>query len=249
VADDKIKERIRRMLALAEDERNSPGERKNALARATELIAKHQIDRALLNANQGREEVTFQEWAYSGTYSREKSTLLGWLAKALGMKAVHWGSRAVTYKSHIYGFPSDLEMLDMLYTSLLLQQTTGLGKAKVPGYLYGAEVATWRRDWLRSFSNVVYHRVMAAHSRAANTYDAEHTGSGNPGAVMVLAGRTDLVTAAYEEAHPELAKKKAGPARKMRHRDAAEQGQEAGRRADIGLTKVGERRTQIGAGR
>ncbi len=247
--EDKIKERIRRMLALAEDERNSPGERENALARATELIAKHQIDRALLNANQGREEVTFQEWTYSGTYSREKSTLLGWLAQALGMKAVHWGSRVVTDKSHIYGFPSDLEMLDMLYTSLLLQQTSGLNKAKPPRYLYGGEVATWRRDWLRSFSNVVFHRVKAAHAKAANTYDAEHTGSGNPGAVMVLAGRTDLVMAAYEAAHPDVAKKKPGAARKMRHRDAAEQGEAAGRRADIGLTKVGERRGRIGAGR
>lgn len=250
MADEKIKERVRKMLALAENEGATEAERERALFLATELITRHQIDRSMLsNTGKNREEVTFQEWTYEGTYSGEKSTLLGWLAQALGMKSVHWSSRGVTYRSHIYGFPSDLEMLDMLYTSLLLQQTSGMHKAKVPPYLYGGEVATWRRDWLRSFSSVVHHRVKAAHAKAASTYDTEHTGSGKPGAAMVLAGRTDLVTAAYEQAYPKLAKKKARPARQARHQDAAEQGWEAGQRADIGLTKLGERRTQIGTGR
>jgi len=250
VADeDKIKERIRRMLALAENEGATEAERENALARATELIAKHQIDRALLNAKQGREKVSFQDWSYQGSYSKEKSTLLGWLAQALGMKAVHWGGRGVVDSSRVYGFPSDLEMLDMLYTSLLLQQTSGLHKAKVPHYLYRGEIAAWRRDWLRSFSTIVYRRVKAAHAQAADTYDSEHTGNGNPGAVVALADRTDLVMAAFAEAHPEVAKKKPGAARKMTFWDAAEQGEAAGQRADIGLKKVGERRAQIGAGR
>lgn len=250
MADDKIKERVRKMLALAENEGATEAEREHALFMATDLITRHQIDRSLLSGTSGeREEVTFQKWTYEGSYSSEKSTLLGWLAQALGMKAVHWSSHGVTHESHVYGFTSDLEMLDMLYTSLLLQQTSGMHKAQVPHHLYKSEVAAWRRDWLRSFSSVVHHRVKAAHAKAANSYDTEHTGSGKPGAAMVLAGRTDLVAAAYEQAHPKLAKKKPGAARKMRHQDAAEQGQEAGRRADIGLTKIGERRTQIGAGR
>jgi hypothetical protein len=245
--DDKIKERIRRMLALAEDERNAPGERENALARATELITAHQLDRAMFaDAGDITEKVTFREFTYQAPYTGEKSTLLGWLASALGMEIVNWSARGVYSKSHVYGFPSDLELLDMLYTSLLLQQVTGMRKAKVPRYLYRGEVAAWRRDWLRAFASTVSQRVKAAHSRATQQYDTDHAGEGKPGAELTLTRRSAQVQAAFELAHPKLKTRKA---RAIRHYDALEGGQEAGARADIGLTRVGGKRTQIGAGR
>lgn len=247
MADDKIKERIRRMLALAEDEGTTQGERDVALARATELITAHQLDRAMFDrAADITEEIISQSFTFEGSYTKEKSRLLGWLAEALGMKSVIWHKGKKADRALVYGFASDVELLDMLYTSLLLQQVTGLRKAKPPRYLVRNEVAAWRRDWLTAFSTAVSHRVQEAHSRAAQTYDREHAGSGQPGAELVLSDRSDQVAQVFEEEHPGLKKFKP---RQLRHVDALRDGRDAGQRADIGLTKVGERRAQIGAGR
>lgn len=72
---------------------------------------------------------------------------------------------------HIFGFASDLERAEMLYTSLLIQMRHGLAVATVPGY--ASSPRAWRRSWLLGFCTAVTSRVRAAEQSAAASADAE----------------------------------------------------------------------------
>ena len=244
---DKIKERIRRMLALAEDERNTDGERENAMARATALMAEHRIDFITDAGRVKTDKIGSREVTHEGSYTRQKSNLLGWTAAALGMQAVHFSYGQTVTRTIVYGYESDLEMLDMLYTSLLLQQTNALSREKVPSWLYRGEVAAWKRDWLTAYNNTVSRRIGEVHARKAEQRDRERTpGTSAPGAAVAIVDRKNAVDAFVAEAHPKLRKPK--PARKIVNDDAYFGGRNAGNRADIGLSRVGERRQQLPQG-
>lgn len=239
MAEEKIKERIRRMLALAEDMGTTQEERDAAFARASALMTRHQIERSMIQVdNQRREVVTSLTIRHFNPYSKQKSNMLGWVAMALGMRVVNWGRQTID-KTVVYGFESDLEMLEMLYNSLLLQQTAGVNKAKPPYYLQGSGIAAWRRDWLTAFGTQVSYRVKNAHDREVAKFDREYTGATTTGAGLVLAKRTDQVVAYLEEQNPRL--RKPNKSRPPIHRDAILSGMEAGERADIGGTRLGEK--------
>jgi hypothetical protein len=246
--DDKIRERVRKMLALAEDEGTTQGERDSAFARATQLMARHQIERQMLDDTAPRKEAVGQrDFTFDAPYTRQKCDLLCWTANAMGMRSIVYRRGAEVTRTIIYGFESDLEILDMLYTSLLLQQVSGLRKAAVPEYLSGSSVAMWRRDWQSAFANTVHFRIKSARESEVKTYDREHTGGGGGGAALVLVDRSKAVELRVAELHPNLGKPL--KSRSIGHQSARISGQEAGRNADIG---GGNRvrnvdRTQIGS--
>ena len=67
---------------------------------------------------------------------------------------------------HIFGFASDIERTDVLYTSLLLQMWHGLDGAEVAGW--SRSPRAWRRSWLLGFASAVVSRVRAAEHAAAS---------------------------------------------------------------------------------
>ena len=95
---------------------------------------------------------------------------------------------------HLFGFASDLERVDLLFTSLLVQAAHGLAATAVPA---GEHPAAFRRSWLAGFAEVVGGRLRAAESAAA----AE---SGAPSMALVLADRSDRVQRRLAEVYPRL---------------------------------------------
>src|SRR5258708_38216695 len=66
---------------------------------------------------------------------------------------------------HIFGFASDIERADVLYTSLLVQMWQGLAGADVPSW--SRSPRAWRRSWLLGFAPAVVSRVPAPRQAAA----------------------------------------------------------------------------------
>ena len=54
---------------------------------------------------------------------------------------------------HIFGFGSDIERTDLLYTSVLIQMAHGLVGARVPDW--SSSPRAWRRSWLLGFATAV----------------------------------------------------------------------------------------------
>jgi hypothetical protein len=174
-------------------------------------------------------------------YSAGKARLLGWTASALRCRAVlHQlgGGRvgAVT----VFGFASDRERVEVLFTSLLLQAGAQLLRERPPHP--GESVAAYRRSWLHGFAVQVHRRLVDAERRAEQQAEersgAAGGGAGSPGAALVLADRRSQVERAYAEAFPALGRSR----RSVLSGTGFVAGAAAGERADLGAGALRGRR-------
>jgi hypothetical protein len=100
---------------------------------------------------------------------------------------------------HVFGFASDIERAEVLYTSVPVQMWQSLAAADVPAW--SRSPRAWRRSWLLGFATAVVSRVRAAEQQAASQATAPSAASGSR-AALVLADRRQVVKRAIEQAYP-----------------------------------------------
>jgi hypothetical protein len=221
-----VLDKVRKLLAKAEDPACSPAEAEALTAKATELIAKYGVDQALLaTRDPARDPVVDRLIDVAAPYATDKAGLLVGVAIPLRCRTVRL-SRAGSIAVHLFGFDSDVTRAELLYTSLLVQAAHGLAVATVPG---GQHPAAFRRSWLAGFAAAVSTRLRAAESAASSAV---------PSMDLVLADRSGTVERRRDEAYP--------TARLARPRrlsgDGGAHGYAAGTTADLGAdSPVGTR--------
>ncbi|MET8906216.1 DUF2786 domain-containing protein [Micromonospora sp. NPDC004551] len=216
--------KVRKLLAQAEDPACTPAESAAFMAKATELIARYGVDRALLAAREpATDPVGDRVVEVVAPYARDKAGLLAAVADPLRCRCVR-RQRGGGFDLHLFGFASDLERVELLFTSLLVQAAHGLAGATVPA---GEHPAAFRRTWLAGFAHVVAERLRTAEAGAV----AE---SGAPSVALVLADRSDRVQRRLAEVYPRL---RTAPRRRLAGSGFGP-GAAAGRRADLGGTGV-----------
>jgi hypothetical protein len=218
-------ERVRKLLAKAEDPGVTVEEAEAYNAKAAELIARHGIDAALLAATGAtRDDVGHRVIRIDNPYARDKAHLLTSVADPLRCKTVHTYG-AGPYTVRIYGFGSDLERVELLYTSLLVQATRELMHVRPDEW--GESTAAYRRSWLAGFASAVATRLHRAERRAAAD---QPTATDGTSTALVLRDRSALVEDAVTTDYPRL--------RTMRHRSLTGTGRSdgfaSGTRADLG---------------
>ncbi|MEU4779693.1 DUF2786 domain-containing protein [Micromonospora sp. NPDC023633] len=217
---DAMLSKVRKLLAQAEDPACTPAESAAFTAKATELIARYGVDRALLAARDpATDPVGDRVVEVVAPYARDKAGLLAAVADPLRCRCVR-RQEGAGFAMHLFGFASDLERVELLFTSLLVQAAHGLVGAEVPA---GAHVAAFRRSWLAGFAQVIGMRLRAAEAGAV----AE---AGAPSVALVLADRSDRVRHRVAEVYPRL--RTAAPRRLAGGGFGS--GAEAGHRADLG---------------
>src|SRR5689334_2943132 len=190
-------DRIRKLLAKAE-RAATPEEARAYTDKAVQLMARHGVDMALLAAAEpGRDEIGATRVELADPYTGGKARLLGWTAVALRCRAVlHQAPGGRVAAVTVFGFASDRERVEVLFTSLLLQATGQLVRQR-PAHA-GESVAAYRRSWLHGFAAAVHRRLVDAERRAAQAA-TEHADDA-PRAALVLADRRAQVDRAYAEA-------------------------------------------------
>jgi hypothetical protein len=122
-ADERMLSRIRALLAKAESTEFAQ-EAEALSGRAQELMAKYSIDHALLAAETGRAQTPGgRRIAVDNPYEAAKATLLQIVAEANRCRVV-W-SRELGLIT-VIGFPADLDAVELLFTSLLVQANTAM---------------------------------------------------------------------------------------------------------------------------
>jgi len=233
---------VRKLLAKAEAEGTTTHEAEALTAKAAELMAKYGIDRALLAAAKPETDKPGNRiFTVDTPWATTKALLLGSLARALRCEAIQLNGRAEgSVRVHVFGYSSDLERLDVLYTSLLLQMTSGLRRAEVPRW---DSPRAYRRSWMLGFTGRVVQRVKAAEAAAvqesADQRPAGMPGAG-PGTDVVLADRALVVNAQVKAEYPRLRSARTT----YSSGSGFGAGSAAGARASLGGTSVG-----AGAGR
>jgi len=221
---DAMLSKVRKLLAKAEDPACTVAEAAAFTAKAAELIARYGVDRALLAAREpATDPVGDRTVEVVAPYALDKAGLLATVADALRCRSVR---RRVDggFAMHLFGFASDLERTELLFTSLLVQAAHGLAAARVPP---GEHPAAFRRSWLAGFAGAVGGRLREAESAA--------TRSAGSSTALVPADRSVRVDRRLAETYPRV---RTAGARRLIGGGLA-QGAAAGHRADLGGTGLG----------
>ncbi|MER6217337.1 DUF2786 domain-containing protein [Streptomyces sp. NPDC001674] len=184
--------RIRALLAKAEAT-TYPEEAEALSAKAQELMARHTVDEALL-AVRGGGPARVPGACRIGVeppYEEAKAVLLDAVATANRCRAV-WNS-AFEF-STVVGFESDLEAVELLYTSLLVQGTAAMTRAEAAQRAGGRKrTKTFRQSFLLAYASRLGRRL-------AET--AEHTAAGTPDHLPALRARDVAVSSRADEMFP-----------------------------------------------
>jgi hypothetical protein len=224
-------DRVRKLLAKAEDEAVTPPEAEALTAKAAELMARYGIDRARLAVTRpDTDRPGSRIIDIDNPWAQVRAHLLAGLAGAMRCQCVLLSTPRPGARIHIFGYASDLERVDILYTSLLLQMAHGLTTTVVPVGVRSPRA--WRRSWLLGFVTAVITRVRSAEDRAATTAEGEtHSG---PSTAIVLADRALVIRRQLEQAYPVTRRTRVTYSGRG-YSDGYAQGQ----RADIGSRRVG----------
>jgi hypothetical protein len=194
-----VLDKVRALLAKAEST-TFDAEAEAFTAKAQELMARHRIDRAMFEAREHRprpEEPAHRRFGVGDPYADAKAMLLANVADANGCTAV-WskGSGFTT----VFGFVDELDAVDELFTSLLVQATAALRRAGSKSDGYGRSRTTrFRRSFLVAFAIRIGQRL---HETVDATVDSAVAETGSA-LVAILAARVGAVAAAAEAAFPD----------------------------------------------
>jgi Protein of unknown function (DUF2786) len=224
-------DRVRKLLAKAEAEGVTPHEAEALTAKAAELMARYGIDRARLAASRpGTDRPGSRVIDIDNPWAQVRAHLLAGLAGAMRCQCVLLHTGGPGARIHVFGFASDLERADILYTSLLLQMARGLAATAVPGGVRSPRA--WRRSWLLGFVTAVITRVRSAEDRAATSVAGEE--ESGPSTALVLADRAVVIRRQVEAAYPVTRKTRITYSGR-----GYSAGYAQGQRADIGNARLG----------
>jgi hypothetical protein len=199
--DPKVMQRVRALLAKAEST-EFPEEAEAFTAKAQELIARHAIDQAMLEAGAGDPGLgtSGRRVLIDDPYARAKSVLLGQVVAANRCTAV-WQSELSL--STVFGLPDDIDAVELLFTSLLTQATAAMVAAGGTLGTRGRE-RSFRQSFLVAFASRIGERLLDANTTAVDEARHRHGDDVLP----VLANREKAAVAARDEAFPRLRKQR-----------------------------------------
>ncbi|MCL7380928.1 DUF2786 domain-containing protein [Streptomyces sp. 35G-GA-8] len=201
--------RIRALLAKAEAT-GYPQEAEALTAKAQELMARHSIDEALLADRTHRGDVPGAcRIGVDAPYETAKAILLDAVASANRCRAV-WNS-AYGF-STVVGFEPDLEAVELLHTSLLVQGTAAMTRAEAAQRAAGRKrTKTFRQSFLLAYAHRIGERLALATEQVTEQATAEQSAEeraarpdrGVGGLLPVLAAREVAVADRTDRMFPE----------------------------------------------
>jgi hypothetical protein len=169
-------------------------------AKAQELMARHAIDEAVARADgtRRREDPTARRVAVDDPYADAKSNLLAVVASANGVRSV-WDPDFALMT--LVGFESDLDAVEVLFTSLSVQASRSmLARGRVSDSRGRSRTRSFRQSFHLAFAQRIDERLSAAASQARSEAEQELGRDLLP----VLAGRRDAVDEVTARMFPHL---------------------------------------------
>lgn len=231
---------IKKLLHKAEAAGTTPEERDAFNAKAAQLMIQWGIDEALIqSADRVKIEQIVQKIFASDapkSYSFEYALIGVEVANELGCRGLLQKMRDGRTSVLVVGFEGDTERVKQLYTSLVLQCTLVLGpwaRVNIAPWATGTDKFNAKRSFIRGFASGVKEQLRAV--RRQVVADAA------PGTDLVLVDRTKQVTDYIDQTM------NIGTTRPRRYTtNGFASGEDAGRRADVGGTKIGTTRKEVG---
>lgn len=246
---DRIYSKVRGLLAKAESS-EFPDEAATYTAKAQELIAMHAIDLALIETREGRGRIVTRVIEVPSPYPKEKFILLGGVAQANNCRAILGLERETFLQmveelsdyegefASVVGYESDLEAVELLFASLLVQAVNEM-------LAHGSQVTEWgenrtksfRRSFLYQYGCTVFKRLIETRDHART----EAASTSGDSLLPVLVSREEAVEAEVAERFPGTTTLR----NSVSNLDGVIAGKAAGKRADIGSTRLRARPSSL----
>ncbi|MFI5493638.1 DUF2786 domain-containing protein [Actinoplanes sp. NPDC051859] len=213
--------RVRALLAKAEAT-TFPAEAEAFSAKAQELISRHSLDAALVGAGDTEVVPFARRIGVDHPYESEKASLLDAVARANRCQVV-WSPEFGF--ATVFGFDADVDAVDLLHASLLVQAHRAMARDEPPGGKAGrSRLKSFRQSFLIGYAVRIGERLAAADQSAL-------TQSADTNALLpVLASREAQVRQAREQAFPRTVR---GRGFRVDNEDGWESGREAANRATL----------------
>jgi hypothetical protein len=227
--DERVLRRIRGLLAKAEST-EFPEEAESLTGKAQELMTRHAVDAALLGEGlPPADGVATRRVHVADPYVRAKMQLLAAVAEANDVRLVWYQSLGI---ANLVGGRPDLDAVELLFTSLLLQVAQGLAAAERQAGRRSAS-RTFRRAFLLGYAQRIGERLQAARSRAT----AEAAAERGVDLLPVLRSHREAVDSALADLFPQV--------RTTRSRSSVDAGGWHAGRALAERADVGQRRSSL----
>jgi Protein of unknown function (DUF2786) len=161
--DGRLLERVRALLAKAEST-DFPAEAEAYAGKAQELIARHSLEEAIADAATPEVVPYARRVGVDHPYEDEKAHLLDAVARANRCETVWSPELGFTT---VFGFDADIDAVELLYTSLLVQANRAMARDEPAGGKAGrARLKTFRRSFLIAYAVRIGERLTAATAAA-----------------------------------------------------------------------------------
>ena len=218
-------EKIRALLAKAEST-DFAAEAEVFTAKAQDLMTRHSIDSAMVSGDPSVTDVHSRRIHLDDPYAEMKAQLVSAIADVNRARAI-WDPRFGMVV--IVGEPVDLELVELLFASLLIQATRAMTEAGSAGPDFRSP--SFRRAFLLAYATRIGERLAEAGEHAVE----EAIGQYGSALVPVLAGRAAAVDEEFDRMFPNVSR--------GRSRQVDAQGWNAGRsaadKAALGKPKSG----------
>lgn len=195
--DARVLSRIRGLLAKAESTEYA-AEAEALSAKAQDLMSRHAIDAAVLDAEHGSstsDQIGARRVHIVNPYPEAKVQLLDAVARANGVRAI-WSEHLGI--ATLVGLPFDLDLVDLLFTSLLVQATRAMADAGKAGTRQ-TRSPSFRRAFLMAYAQRVGERLVEVRDQVTR----EETESRGAELVPVLRDRSQAVDDAFDTMFPD----------------------------------------------
>lgn len=167
-----VAEKVRKLLAQAEDPAATPEEAQTFTAKAQQLMTKYAIDLAMITDAERIDRVVERGWRIDGPYAAHKVSLVNSVSRANDCRAIYTTLDGGARYIEVVGFPTDVEWVETLSASLVLQLTAVLTAAMrvKPAKVHGRTFAV---GFVEGFVQEVSGRLHKARREAVAAADAE----------------------------------------------------------------------------
>ncbi|GAB3816518.1 DUF2786 domain-containing protein [Micromonospora zhanjiangensis] len=232
--DTRLLDRVRALLAKAEST-GYPAEAEAYSAKAQELVTRHSLAEALLTVRAGHGNVPAQPLArrigVDHPYEGERAALLDAVARANRCHTV-WSPEFGF--STVFGFDVDIDAVDLLHTSLLVQAHRAMARTEPPGGKAGRKrLKAYRQSFLVAYAVRIGERLadVTRSALAGSGADADPaTATDRADLLPVLAARDEQVREAMHRVFPRTVRARGG---RVDSRAGWESGRDAADRADL----------------
>ena len=249
-----VADKVRKLLAKAEDPAATPEEAESCTAKAQQLMTKYAIDLAMVADPARADALTERGWTVEGPYASHKVTIINAVARANDCRAIYAELTGGRKRIDVVGFAGDAEWVETLSRSLEVQLASALAAA-VRSKPAGVHGRTYSVAFVQGFASEISSRLQRARRAAVAEADAARRAtmmdarlgdvSAAPSAALVLVARAERVEEEFLVRHPSA--RTVYKQVRLRSWSGYAPGRAAGRQASLARGAVGGRRRPLSA--